>query len=280
MTIVVFFAVLCAALMHAGWSAITKQHKDPGVMALAVAIGGGLIGAVALFFVPPIAPASWPYLAGTSVIHLVYFQTTIAAYKKGDLTLVYPIARGMAPVIATVLALVLLGENPSPLGWAGGGLIVLGAMAIAGDGFRLDDKGREAVLFALAAAAATACYTLADGQGARLSGHSFSFTAWLMVSMALTNAIAMRIMFGAQIVKDAIKILPMGFVGGAASFGSYAVALWAMTKAPIATVAALRESSIAFAVLIGIFLLREKPRLWRIVGSATILAGAATLRLS
>jgi drug/metabolite transporter (DMT)-like permease len=280
MTIVVFFAVLFAALMHAGWSAITKGHKDPGVMALSVAIGGGVIGGAVLFFVPPIAPASWPYLAGTSIIHLIYFQTTIAAYKKGDLTLVYPIARGMAPVMATMLALVLLGESPSTLGWAGVSLIVLGALAIAGDGFRLDEKGREAVLFAVAAAAATACYTLADGQGARLSGHSFSFTAWLMVSLAVTNVIAMRFMFGPQTVRDAITILPLGFIGGAASFGSYAVALWAMTKAPISTVAALRETSIAFAVLIGIFILREKPRLWHLIGSATILAGAAVLRLS
>lgn len=280
MSVVVFFAVIFAAMMHAGWSAITKQHKDPGVMALSVAIGGGVLGGICLVFVAPIAQPSWPYLAGTTIIHLIYFQTTIAAYKNGDLTLVYPIARGMAPVMASGLALVLLGEAPSLLGWLGGGFIVLGALMIAGDGFRLNDKGRHAVLFALAAAAATACYTLADGQGARVSGHPFSFSAWLMVSLGFTNLIAMRLMFGQQTVRDALKILPLGFVGGAASFGSYGVALWAMTKAPISTVAALRETSIAFAVLIGIFLLREKPRAWRLLGSATILAGAATLRLS
>jgi drug/metabolite transporter (DMT)-like permease len=280
MSATIFLAVLFAALMHAGWSAITKQHKDPGVMALSVAMGGGVIGAIALLFVPPPAAASWPYLAGTSIVHLIYFQTTIAAYRKGDLTLVYPIARGMAPVIATGLALVLLGEHPSLLGWAGVGFIVAGALMIAGDGFRLDDKGRHAVLFALAAAAATACYTLADAQGARLSGHAFSFSAWLMVSLAVTNVLAMRVMFGQTILADAVKILPLGFVGGASSFGSYAIALWAMTKAPISAVAALRETSIAFAVVLGLVFLKERPRLWRLLGSATILAGAATLRLS
>lgn len=280
MTFLVFFAVICAALMHAGWSAITKRHKDPGVMALAVAIGGGVIGGVVLFFVPPIAPASWPYLAGTSVIHLIYFQTTIAAYKKGDLTLVYPIARGMAPVLATGLALVLLGKNPSIIGWGGVSLIVAGAFMIAGDGFRGDVKGRAAILFAVAAAASTACYTLADAQGARLSGNSLSFSAWLMVTLGITNVIAMWLMFGRQVVRDAIVILPMGFLGGAASFGSYAIALWAMTKTSISSVAALRETSIAFAVLLGLVFLKERPRLWRLIGSATILAGAATLRLS
>jgi drug/metabolite transporter (DMT)-like permease len=151
---------------------------------------------------------------------------------------------------------------------------------VAGDGFRLDKRGRTAVLFALAAAAATACYTLTDGQGARLSGHALSFTSWLMILMALSNLIFMRVLFGGEMIGRAIKRLPLGMLGGAASFGSYAVALWAMTKAPISVVAALRETSIAFAVVLGLVFLKEKPRLWRIVGSATILAGAATLRLS
>jgi drug/metabolite transporter (DMT)-like permease len=280
MSVLVFLSVLFAASMHASWSALIKHQDEPRAISLAVAMGGGLIALVLVFFLPLPASTSWPFLLGTSVIHLIYFQTTIAAYRHGDLTLTYPIARGMAPALASGLALLFLGENPSLIGWLGVGVIVLGAFMVAGDGFRLDQRGKTAVLFALAAAAATACYTLTDGQGARLSGHALSFTSWLMIIMALSNLIAMRIMFGGEMVGRALKRLPLGLVGGAASFGSYAIALWAMTKAPISVVAALRETSIAFAVVLGLVFLKEKPRLWRILGSATILAGAATLRLS
>jgi drug/metabolite transporter (DMT)-like permease len=280
MTVFVFFSVLCAALLHAGWSALIKHQDEPRAISLAVAMGGGIIALVLVFVLPFPSAASWPFLIGTTVIHVIYFQTTIAAYRHGDLTLTYPIARGMAPALASGLALLFLGESPSLIGWLGVGLIVFGALMVAGDGFRLDKRGRTAVLFALAAAAATACYTLTDGQGARLSGHALSFTSWLMILMALSNLIFMRVLFGGEMIGRAIKRLPLGMLGGAASFGSYAVALWAMTKAPISVVAALRETSIAFAVVLGLVFLKEKPRLWRIVGSATILAGAATLRLS
>jgi drug/metabolite transporter (DMT)-like permease len=280
MTLFVFLAVLFAALMHASWSALIKHQDEPRAISLAVAMGGGLIASVLAFFLPLPAPASWPFLLGTTIFHLIYFQTTIAAYRYGDLTLTYPIARGMAPALASGLALAFLGESPSAIGWFGVGLIVLGALMTASDGFRLDQRGRRAVMFALAAAGATACYTLADGQGARVSGHALSFSAWLMILMAGANLIAMRLMFGGEMVGRAFKRLPIGFVGGAASFGSYAIALWAMTKAPISVVAALRETSIAFAVLLGLVFLKEQPRMWRLIGATVILAGAATLRLS
>ena len=280
MTLFVFMAVLFAALMHAGWSALIKHQDEPRAISLAVAMGGGIIAFGLLFFLPMPAQASWPYLIGTSVIHVIYFQTTIAAYRHGDLTLTYPIARGMAPALASVLALLFLDESPSVMGWFGVSLIVLGALMTASDGFRLDQRGRTAVLFALAAAGATACYTLTDGQGARVSGHALSFASWLMVIMALTNLAAMRFMFGGEMVGRAFKRLPLGLIGGAASFGSYAIVLWAMTKAPISVVSALRETSIAFAVLLGIVFLKEQPRFWRLIGATVILAGAATLRLS
>jgi drug/metabolite transporter (DMT)-like permease len=276
----VFFSVLFAAFLHAGWSAIIKHHDEPRAISLAVALGGGFIALVLGMFLPLPAPESWPYLIGTTFVHVIYFQTTIAAYRHGDLTLTYPIARGMAPALASVLALVVLGESPSFVGWAGIFVIVCGAFMVAGDGLRLDRRGQTAVLFALAAAAATACYTLLDGQGARLSGHALSFSAWLMVLMAGSNLIAMRLMFGGDVVTRAFRQLPLGLVGGGASFGSYAVALWAMTKAPISVVAALRETSIAFAIVLGLLFLKERPRVWRILGAGVILMGAATLRLS
>lgn len=275
-----FFSVLCAALMHAGWSALIKGQSEPRAISLAVILGGAIVAGVVIPFLPLPKPESWPFLLGTTIIHVVYFQTTIAAYRYGDLTLTYPIARGMAPALATLLALLFLGESPNAMGWFGIGVIVLGALLVASDGLRLDGRGRIAIAFALAAAGATACYTLTDGQGARLSGHAFSFSAWLMVLMAVSNLVAMRLMFGADLIGRAVARLPLGLVGGAASFGSYAVALWAMTLAPISVVAALRETSIAFAVVLGLVFLKEKPKLWRILGAVTILAGAATLRLS
>jgi drug/metabolite transporter (DMT)-like permease len=280
MTVFVFLSVLFAALMHASWSALIKHQDEPRAISLAVALGGGIIALALVFVLPLPSSASWPYLIGTTVIHIIYFQTTIAAYRHGDLTLIYPIARGMAPALASALALLFLGESPSLIGWLGIGVIVLGAFMVAGDGFRLNKRGKTAVLFALAAAAATACYTLTDGQGARLSGHALSFTSWLMVLMAVSNLIFMRLMFGGEMIGRAVKHLPLGLVGGGASFGSYAIALWAMTQAPISVVAALRETSIAFAVVLGLVFLKEQPKLWRIVGAVTILAGAATLRLS
>lgn len=280
MTLFVFVSVLFAALMHASWSALIKHQSEPRAISLAVAMGGGIIALFLLFFLPLPKPESWPYLLGTSLIHVIYFQTTIAAYRYGDLTLTYPIARGMAPALASGLAFLFLGESPSAIGWIGVSLIILGAFITASDGFSLDKRGRTAVLFAMAAAGATACYTLTDGQGARVSGHALSFTAWLMVIMAVTNLAFMRLMFGGEMVVGAIKHLRLGLLGGAASFGSYAIALWAMTKAPISVVSALRETSIAFAIVLGLVFLKEQPRFLRLVGAATILAGAATLRLS
>lgn len=283
MSLTVSFAVLLAALLHASWNAMIKGGSDVLLDTAAIVAGAGLVALPFLFLVPLPAPASWPYILASVATHVAYYFLMINAYRSGDLSLVYPLMRGVAPLLTGLLAIVWVGEWPGAFGWAGMALISLGVMALAFRparvGAALHGHGR-AVGFALGNAGVIALYTLIDGTGGRLSGNAWSYIVWLFVLDALPFTIYMLATRGRNFVSALMQRRRRGLVGGSLSAGAYAISVWAMTQAPMALVASLRETSVLFATLIGARLLEEQltPRRW--AGAGAVVAGVVALKLS
>lgn len=281
MTLTVSFAVLLAALLHASWNAMIKGGSDVLMDTAAIVVGAGLLAVPFLFVVEPPAPASWPYIGASVAAHVAYYYLMINAYRTGDLSLVYPLMRGVAPLITALLAIVWLAEWPTAVGWGGMLLISLGVVALAlrpaGLAAALHGHGR-AVAFALANAVVIAGYTIIDGRGARLSGNAWSYITWLFVLDALPFGLYMLATRRGAFIEALARRRLRGLLGGGLSAGAYAIAVWAMTKAPVALVASLRETSVLFATLIGARLLREHltPRRW--AGVAAVVAGVVALK--
>jgi len=282
MTWPVVLAVLCGAFLHASWNALVKSSGDKQLdTALIHVLGCGLgLGLVATVGLP--RAEALPWLATSVVIHIGYYITLVGAYRHGDLGFAYPIMRGTAPLLVALLSGQLIGEHlalPVWLGVAGisGGVLLIGlSQSRQAHGSR-----RHALAFALANAAIIAAYTFVDGLGARASGHTAQYVALLFLVDGLPYfALVMWQRRAAHAVAmDYIRRRwPVALVGSCASLGSYGIALWAMTQAPIASVAALRETSVLFAALIGLLLLKERFRLQRAAGTVAIVAGVMALR--
>src|SRR5215467_16075980 len=184
MTVSVALAVLLAALLHASWNALLKAGNDMLLDTASIVIGGGVVAVPLVFLVPMPAPASWPFIAGSALIHIAYYLLMVNAYRTGDLSLVYPLMRGTAPMITALLGVLFLHEWPGPLSWSGIALISLGVFALA---LRtVDHKPSGAAIgFALANAAVIAIYTIIDGRGARVAQDAWSYIGWLFVVDAL-----------------------------------------------------------------------------------------------
>ena len=283
MTLEVSFAVLLAALLHASWNAMIKGGSDVLMDTAAIVVGAGVIALPCLLLVPLPAPASWPYIIASIVTHLAYYFFMVSAYRSGDLSLVYPLMRGVAPLLTGVLAIFLMHEWPGTLGWAGMLLISLGVVALA---FRpprvgpaLHGHGR-AVGYALANAVVIAVYTIIDGSGARLSGNAWSYIVWLFALDALPFSVYLLVTRRREFLAALAERRQRGLIGGGLSAAAYAISVWAMTKAPVALVASLRETSVLFATLIGARLLKEHltPRRW--LGVVAVAAGVVALKVA
>jgi drug/metabolite transporter (DMT)-like permease len=281
MDLFVFVAVLIAAACHAGWNALLKLDMEPVVATALVAMASGLV-AVPFVFVAGIPnAAAWPYLVASVVIHIGYYLTLAEAYRHGDLGQVYPIARGTAPLLTALVAALMLGEILGLFGWAGVIALAAGILLFAVRG------GREArrfdtrpVGFALLTSMTITAYTLVDGIGARIAGSAAAYTAWLFLLSGAAMSLYGLIRVGARRLAGHSRANWAVALGGAAlSTAAYAIAIWAMTVAPIALVAALRETSVMFATLISTLLLREPWRAPRIAATLMVLAGALLLRV-
>ncbi|MCF3639475.1 DMT family transporter [Rhizobium sp. TRM95111] len=269
--------VLLGAALHATWNAIVKAGSDKTLDAAMIALGAGAFGLAFLPFVPLPHAASWPFVLVSAVLQFAYFQLVGAAYRAGDIGLVYPLMRGAAPLIVAATSGIVLGEHLTAGALAGILVISAGVLTLA---FEARHGGRHAMLLALANAAVIASYTFVDGIGARLSGNAASYTLWMALLppvLLFSWAIHRR---GLPAVTTHIRRnWRRGLIGGGGSLASYGLALWAMTKAPVATVAALRETAILFALVISVVVLKEKAGVWRYVAGATIAAGVLVLRL-
>lgn len=278
MTAGVFLAVLVAALLHAGWNAIIKVGVSKQTSMFLLSTGNAAMGAAVAAFYPLPGAEVWPWLLASGLIHTAYQLFLAYAYEQGDLSRVYPLARGAAPMIVLGASLLFLADPLDPLDLVG--IIVLGlGIVLMARGVFANGESRRLLPFALGAAAATAGYTLTDGLGARVSGEPVAYVAWLLVIAGIFFAPAILALKGAAIIRATPRAWALGFIAGAASFAAYAIAVWAMTQAPIALVAALRETSILFAVLIGWLAFGERIDRAKAIAALLIVAGAALTRL-
>ena len=274
MSLAVFLAVLFAAALHAGWNAVIKLGLDRFSSILFLALAQGAIALLLLpwFGLPP--RAAWPWVLAGSALHSGYKLALIRAYGHGDLSQVYPLARGTAPLLVAVAGAFLLGERMDEARAAAVLAIAAGIMLMAGKG----GLTRAGLFWALATASFTAAYTLADGVGARIAGSASAFTLTMFVLdglIMLTYGLALR---GPAAVAALLPAWRPGVAAGAMSLGAYWIAIWAFTRAPLAAVAALRETSVVFAMLIAAFLLKERMSARRWAAGALILAGVLLMR--
>jgi drug/metabolite transporter (DMT)-like permease len=276
----VTLAVLGAALLHATWNALVKSGRDPLLDTALVACGGSCLGLPLIVLLPAPHPAAWPYLAATAVIHIGYYATLALAYRAGDMSHGYPIMRGTAPLLVALTGALWLGEALKPPAWAGVALICAGVLSFA---FVRDRHGRgpsrAAFGWALANAAIIALYTVVDGRGVRLAGDPLAYVAWMFFVMGLPFGCVVLALRGRALLVHARSHWPRGLAGAALSGISYGVALWAFSRAPVAMVAALRETSVVFGALIGALMLKEGALGRRVAGALIVLAGVALLRV-
>lgn len=269
--------VLVSALLHASWNASIKSSRDVTLDTALVAAGAGFLSLPLTVFLPLPASASWPYLGASVVIHIGYFTALAGAYRSGDLGHAYPLMRGTAPLLVALFGVVLLDEFPGAMAWLG---IVLISAGILGVGLLQPARAhRGATLWALANAAIIASYTLVDGAGARLSGSPAAYGAWLFWLHGLPF-VALVIALRKRAALDYLSgNWRRGLGGGLCVISAYGIVLWAMTQAPVAAVAALRETSVIFAALIGSLFLGEPFGRRRVIGACAVAAGVITLRM-
>jgi drug/metabolite transporter (DMT)-like permease len=276
----VMVPILLGALLHAAWNGIVRSAADKFMDTILVIVGAGVFAACWLPFMELPAVGSWPYLISSVVIHLGYFTLVALAYHHAELSFVYPIMRGTAPALSAVAAALLLNESPPVLGWIGVLMISFGVLILSLDSWLWGALRLYPLLFALANAAVIVIYTLVDGLGARLSGNAFSYTGWMLLLTAVPVLIASLMLRPSIVASYLRQNIARGVTGGACLVGSYGIALWAMTHAPIALVAALRETSVMFAILIAVHFLGERISGPRLVSAIMVTAGAIAIKIS
>jgi len=276
----VFLAVLFAAACHAGWNALIKGGLDPLSSATLIVAGATVFSLAAVFFVPLPSSSSWAYLVASSVIHLFYFAALAEAYRTGDLGQVYPIARGTAPLMTAVAGTFIVGEHLGVLAWCGIVALAFGVLLLSLRGGRdLAKLDRRAVGFALFTAVTICVYTVVDGVGARLAGNPVSYVLWGFIGICICLAPYALWRNGHRLLADLTHFWQRGLAGGALQVVSYGVALWAMTLAPIAIIASLRETSVLFGALIAVLVLKEPLRAVRVAAALLIVTGLVLIRL-
>ena len=282
MSTAVFLAVLLAALLHAGWNALVKVGADKHASMAAVVLGHVPLALLVLPFVPAPAAESLPWLVAGVALHLGYQLFLIAGYRAGDLTQVYPIARGSAPLIVAAVSVGALGVTLGRVELLavvliGGGVASL-ALVRRADGAR----NPRAVATALGTGGFIAAYSLVDGTGARVAGTALGYWSWAALGNAAAftawTAVARPGLLGA-LARDRTTLLA-GLAGGTASYLAYALVVWAFVHAPIALVSALREVSIVFALVIGTVWLKERLDLAKVASTAVTISGAVLLRFA
>lgn len=279
MDIAVFLAVLAAAACHAGWNAVIKGSGDPLATTAIVSVAASVVSLALLPVTGLPDPASWPWAAASVIVHLFYFASLIEAYRHGDLSQVYPLARGSAPLM-TGIAASLIGEYLTPLAWAGLLLLVGGVLILSlprRGGARFNPRG---VGFALATAVTICAYSIIDGVGSRLSLRSPAYTAVLFTGCGAVMLVYALVRGGTRVFAGAGARWKVSLAGGAMQVLSYGVANWAMTLAPIALVAALRETSVLFGALIAVVILKEPLRASRVAAAVLIASGLIVLRVA
>lgn len=273
----IFEIILLAAVLHALWNAIVKAGDNTLLTTVLVTASAALWAAILLPVLPSPNPASWPYIAISAALQVVYFTLVARIYRVADMSQTYPIMRGAAPLIVAIAGTVFLGENLSSRAWLGIFIICSGILMML---WTEVQKSLQGLMLALLNALIISGYTLVDGVGVRLSAAPASYTLWIFLITGATIACWAAFTQWTKTLHYLRKNWHLGAVGGFGTLVSYGLALYAMTKAPVAVVAALRETSILFSAVISWLILKEHITSTRLVSVCVIAAGAITLRLA
>ncbi|MFT0212293.1 DMT family transporter [Pseudomonas sp. F1_0610] len=278
MSLSVFVVVLAAALLHAIWNSIVKNGEDKLKSTALLALTTCILTAFALPFIELPHSQSWFYLGVSIVLQVVYYLLVALNYKLSDLSLSYPLMRGTAPVLVALVGVCLLDESLSMWGWLGIFLIALGIVSMAWSARKA--AGTAGIILALLNATVIAAYTLVDGLGVRHAGSAISYAVWLFFLSTIPIVIWALAYHKQAFIVYSCTHWVSGSIAGLGSSLAYAMVLWAMLHAPIALVAALRETSIVFATLFAAWMLKEKISMSRFFAVVLIALGAVALRLA
>jgi drug/metabolite transporter (DMT)-like permease len=278
-SLTITLAVLAGALLHAGWNTMLKSSADKQLDTVAIAVGAGIAGLAVAPFLPLPSLESLPWLAASTLVHILYFILLAGAYRWGDISFTYPIMRGGGPVMVALAGAAAFGEVLTFWQAAGVLFICTGILSFAIVRAADPRAFRRALAFALGNAAVIAAYTLIDAKGARASGSPVAYTMWFFAANGAALYLYGGMRRGAAVPRYLVANWKRMAVGAVCTTGSYAIALWAMTKAPVALVACLRETSVIFVAIIGALFLGERFTGRRIFATACVLGGLVALRL-
>ncbi len=280
MSLTVFAAVLAAAFLHASWNVLVKVNLDRFLALFLIHVLMGLVGVAMLFWSGLPIRSCWPYALLSGLLHTGYNVLLARSYKYGEMSVVYPIARGAAPIVALILSLIFAGDLISAGEFAALAVLIVGLWLIAlSRTAALETDGRT-VGFALATAVFIGLYTVVDGMGARISGDALAYSGLIYAFDGLFLLMFGLGMRGMAIVQQVVPFFWRGLAGAGFSSLAYGIVIWAMTKAPIGMVAALRETSILFVLGMSTLFLGEKITPMRAAGGVLIVAGAVALRFA
>ena len=275
----VFLIVLLATIMHALWNGMVKKHPDKVVAVSGVVFGHVPCSIIAIIFLPTPSIECIPYIIVSAIIHQGYHWYLLSSYQIGDLTTVYPIARGSGPLVTTLISILVLGLVLDNLIILSICLICLGIMFL---GFfdQKDNKKSKIIQYSLFTGFFIGLYSLVDGYGARVSLSAFTYISWSFILSAILFPLVLKIKKHDNIFKRVKNNGKQIFwIGGTLSFSIYSIVVWAFTKAPIPMVGALRETSIFFSIFIGYFFLQEKITSIKIGSIILILVGVIGLKV-
>jgi len=278
MTTTVFLSIMAAALLHASWNAIIKIGGNKMTIMFVMTLVQAGFGLVVASGRPLPHGEVWLWLLGSGMFHSFYKIFLSYAYEQGDLSRVYPIARGAAPMVVMGVGALYLSDVVSGREYIGIAVLGIGILMMA-QGVFSNGESRRLVPFALGSAMSTAGYSVVDGLGARVMGDAVSYVAWLFIFDALVFTPVSMALKGTAVLRASPRVWVYGSFAAAGSYGAYAIAVWAMTVAPIALVAALRETSILFAVLIGWVIFKEPMTRGKVLAVIMIVAGVILMRI-
>lgn len=275
MTATAMVLVLTAAVFHAGWNALIKGTSERMVLLGVISMVNVAVGLVLICIVPLPAQASWPYIAASTLIHFAYYGFLLLSYRLGDLSQVYPVARGIAPVLVALGAYFFAGEQLPPTAWSGILIVSFGISMLAW-GIERSRAGGKALMAALLTGFMIASYSVVDGIGVRLAEGALGYIGWLFF---FEGYVAIFIFYRerAKLRKVDLSIYRLGIFGGLLSAGAYGLVIFAKTLAPLGSVSAVRESSVIFTALIGVFLLGERPWKIRVAAAMLVVSGVVVL---
>ena len=275
----IFLLVIFAAILHAIWNGMVKSYKDKVISVSAIVFGHVPIAIIVMLFLPLPTLESVPYIILSAIIHQGYQYNLISAYKIGDLTKVYPIARGTGPIVATLISIIFFGVLITKFQTLSIILICFGII-ILGLFSKNSIQNNKALIYSLFTGFFIGLYSLADGYGARVSQSPLNFLGWSFILNAMIFPFVLKYMGYSNIIKRVMKEAKLVFwLGGTISYIVYGIVVWSFTQAPIPLVGALRESSIVFSILIGFFFLKERITFIKILSILAIFAGVVLLKL-